>query len=301
MSLTSLEEPAGVNFSLPFPPRASVHRELQFAGCLRRGRKGQEPHKQGEKQSGAAQPPGLLIPPDIRSLMNVLSWSREYCRKLSPPASPAFCGPLSYQGYLTWHSRERGATAAGRLLPGASHLDGGRGERGQHGVAFLTLPLAAAVPLTPTPYCLRCHWFRFILVIFWVRIILILFCLHNPDCYHPTNYSHIFLQTANGRDKTAAGLYDFCLSNYCNYLKNGLKLYGVMNLITSLQRCLVLHAACKWARLWEVLHKAAAGGIAPLSLRREAPAPLYHSKGGRGTPLQVGLTNRAHHSTDQLS
>lgn len=110
-------------------------------------------------------------------------------------------------------------------------------------------------------------YFRF----FWVRIILILFCLHNPDCYHPP-ITHIFLQTANGRDKTAAGLCDFCLSNYCNYLKNGLKLYGVMNLIMSLQRCLVLHAACKWASLWEALHKAAAGGIAARSSQREAPA-----------------------------
>lgn len=100
-SLTSPEEPAGVNYSLPFPPRASAHRELQFADCLLRGRKGQEPHKQGEKQSGAARPPGLLIPPDIRALMNVLSWSREYCRRLSPPASPAFARPRSYQGYLT--------------------------------------------------------------------------------------------------------------------------------------------------------------------------------------------------------
>ena len=29
--LSSLEKPVGVNFSLLFPPRASVHRELQFA------------------------------------------------------------------------------------------------------------------------------------------------------------------------------------------------------------------------------------------------------------------------------
>lgn len=71
-----------------------------------------------------------------------------------------------------------------------------------------------------------------------------------------------------------------------------------MNLITSLQRCLVLHAACKWASLRAALHKAAAGGIAPLSLQREAPAPPYPDEGGQGTPLQVGLTNRAHHSTD---
>lgn len=91
-----------MNFSLLFPPRASVRRELQFADLpALRSRKGQEPHKQGEKWSGAARPPGLLIPPDIRALMNVLSWSREYCRKLSPPASPAFAGPRSYQGYLT--------------------------------------------------------------------------------------------------------------------------------------------------------------------------------------------------------
>ena len=119
--------------------------------------------------------------------------------------------------------------------------------------------------------------------VFWVRIILILFCLHNPDCYHPTNYSHIFLQTANGRDKTAAGLCDFCLSNYCNYLKNGLKLYGVMNFILSLQRCLVLRAACKWASFWAALHKAAAGGTAASSSRREAPAPPHRSKGRQGT------------------
>ena len=91
-----------------------------------------------------------------------------------------------------------------------------------------------AVLLAPTPCCLRCNWSPFNIFFFFVRIILILFCLHNPDCYHLTNYPHIFLQTANGRDKTAAGLCDFCLSNYCNYLKNGLKLYGVMNLIMSL-------------------------------------------------------------------
>lgn len=45
--------PAGVNFSLLCPPCAPVCRELQFADLLLRSRKGQEPHKQGEKQSGA--------------------------------------------------------------------------------------------------------------------------------------------------------------------------------------------------------------------------------------------------------
>lgn len=131
--------------------------------CRLHSRKGQEPHKQGEKRSGAVRPPGLLIPPDIRALMNVLSWSREYCRKLSPPASLAFAGPQSYQGYLTFPG---GAIAAGRLPPGASRLHDKRGERGQHGIAFLALPSAVAVPLTPTPHCLRCHWFRFILGFF---------------------------------------------------------------------------------------------------------------------------------------
>lgn len=100
----------------------------------------------------------------------------------------------------------------------------------------------------------------FLFRLFGGRIVLILFCLRNPDCYHLTNYSHIFLQTANGRDKAAAGLCDFCLSNYCNYLKNGLKLYGVMNLIMSLQSSLVLHAACKWASLPEALCRLTAGG-----------------------------------------
>lgn len=109
-----------------------------------------------------------------------------------------------------------------------------------------------AALLTPTLCCPRCNWSPFN-IFFLVGIILILFCLHNPDCYHLTNYPHIFLQTANGRDKTAAGLCDFCLSNYCNYLKNGLKLYGVMNLIMSLQQCLALHAACKRASLWAAL------------------------------------------------
>lgn len=71
-----------------------------------------------------------------------------------------------------------------------------------------------------------------------------------------------------------------------------------MNLIMSLQRCLVLHAACKWASLRGALRKAAAGGIAARSWE-EPPAPPY--QGGVRHALQVGLTNGAHRSPDQLA
>lgn len=71
-----------------------------------------------------------------------------------------------------------------------------------------------------------------------------------------------------------------------------------MNLIMSLQRCLVLHAACKWASLRGALHKAAAGRIAARSWE-EPPAPPY--QGGVRQALQDGLTNGARHSPDQLT
>lgn len=131
----------------PLVPQCAMSCSLPT--CLLCIRKGQEPHKQGEKQSGAARPPRLLIPPDIRALMNVLSWSREYCGKLLPSASPAFARPWSYQGYLTWLSPERAAIAAGRLLQGASCLRSRRGERDRRGVAFLTVPLAVPFPSLP--------------------------------------------------------------------------------------------------------------------------------------------------------
>lgn len=91
---------------------------------------------------GRARPPGLLIPPDIRVLMNVLSWSREYCRKLCllPPL------PWSYQGYLTWLSRERGAIAAGRRAAlRASHCTAA------WGVCPVPLPSSRSLWLLPFP------------------------------------------------------------------------------------------------------------------------------------------------------
>lgn len=110
---------------------------------------------------GRAQPPGLLIPPDIRVLMNVLSWSREYCRKLSPPASPAFELPrlpdVTFPG-----ERSDSCRSALESIPPAQQ----RGECGQCSLAILPLPLAAAIPLAPTPRCRRSHQFHFILEFF---------------------------------------------------------------------------------------------------------------------------------------
>lgn len=136
---------------------------------------------------GRAWPPGLLIPPDIRVLMNVLSWSREYCRKLSPPASPAFELP-----------RLPDVTFPGERSDSCRSAGGSR-EHPACTAAWGVWPVQPCHPPAPFGCCHspRSHptlpkessvsfYFR----VFWVRIILILFCLHNPDCYHPTNYSH---------------------------------------------------------------------------------------------------------------
>lgn len=136
---------------------------------------------------GQARPPGLLIPPDIRVLMNVLSWSREYCRKLSPPASPAFELP-----------RLPDVTFPGERSDSCRSASGSR-EHPACTAAWGVWPVQPCC--APAPFgC--CHSPRshptlpkessvsFYSRVFWVRIILILFCLHNPDCYHPTNYSH---------------------------------------------------------------------------------------------------------------
>lgn len=173
-------------YFLPVPQCAA---SCSLLTCRLRSRKGQEPHKQGEKRSGAVRPPGLLIPPDIRALMNVLSWSREYCRKLSPPASLAFAGPQSYQGYLTFpgeRSNSCRSAAPGSIPPPRQ--------------AWGAWPARHRLPRAPFGCCCSPHshptlpkvslvsfYFRF----FWVGIILILFCLHNPDCYHPT-ITHTF-------------------------------------------------------------------------------------------------------------
>lgn len=112
---------------------------------------------------GRARPPGLLIPPDIRVLMNVLSWSREYYRKLSPPASPALELPrlpdVTFPGERSDSCRSAGGSQS---IPPVQR----RGECGQGSLAILPLPLAAAIPLTPTPRCLRSHRFHFILEFF---------------------------------------------------------------------------------------------------------------------------------------
>ena len=151
--------------------------------------------------------------------MNVLSWSREYFRKHSPPI---FAGPPGCQGYLTWLSskRERGSCRCAVLVMPASWANvPEKTALGEKEDSLVPPSSALYYPSLWIPSI-----FKKLSFAFGVQIILILFCLHNPDCYHITNYSHISLQRANERDKTLAGLCDFCLSNYSNYLKNGLKL-----------------------------------------------------------------------------
>lgn len=138
------------------------------------------------------------------------------------------------------------SAAPGSILPPQRTWGAWPAQRHLPGTPFGCCCSTRSHPMLPK-VSLVSFYFKF----FSVKIILILFCLYNPDCYHPTNYSHIFLQTANGRDKTAAGLCDFCLSNYCNYLKNGLKWYGVMNLIMSCSGAL----CCMWLANGQVYEK----------------------------------------------
>lgn len=173
--------------------------------------------------------------------MNVLSWSREYFRKHSPPI---FTRPLGCQGYLMWLSCKRGSCRLAVLgMPTSLWANLPRHmAQGEISPAFLFHPGADFT--SPLPPQLLYVLFHVLCFSIGVEIILILFCLHNVDCYRVTNYSHIFIQTANGRDKAAVGLYDFCLSNYSNYLKNG-KEKWIQLLACS--KSLMLYAADKLA------------------------------------------------------